>query len=212
MRPTRVEAYPISSIRASRVSAVLPARPVAVAGPETWQTGIMPRAGRSQLRWARISIFLTVVSCIKFFVQDNLGFGDFDYTQTIIQLTALGLGFGAAMRALAVHRRKFKIGKDDLLFTGFVLVSICWSWRSWNPNLSIAHAVCYFIVVFNVRVALACRRRSGDLFVPVLGSLHHYDSRRRPGFRHPARPLSTFFVCHLGWGAKATNFFSRVSD
>jgi O-antigen ligase len=111
-------------------------------------------ASRKRILWARISILLTVISCIKFFVQDNFGFGQFDYTQAFIETSALGLGFVAALCALGATGLRGKLGTDDLLFLAFILLSFAWSWRSWNLNLTLVHTLCFLCLVFNVRVAL----------------------------------------------------------
>jgi O-Antigen ligase len=123
-----------------------PARPVGVA---------RGRQAARKIAMGRMALYLSAISCIQFFVQaDNLGFADYDYTQAIIKVTCLALGFAAAAYGLSLHGFRGRLGKDDLLIGGFVAISIAFSWRSWNFNLSVVHALCYLVVIFNTRVAL----------------------------------------------------------
>jgi len=107
----------------------------------------------SNVLWVRVCIVMTALSCVRFFAQDELGFGDkFDYTQAIIQAAALGLGFAASLCARhGAKPRHDALSNPDFLIGGFILSALLWSWRSWNPALSVAHALCFAIVVWNLR-------------------------------------------------------------
>lgn len=116
-------------------------------------TASLPAA---RLRRANLAVIFSAISCIPFFIQlDGLGFiQNYDYTQAAIQGSALAVGLAAALLALpfdALHR---SIGAADRLMAGFILCSLVFSLRSWNPALSLAHGLCYAAVVFNIRVAL----------------------------------------------------------